>query len=87
VFQGLITSADRVYILEDRGRRAGVQRVFSRASGEEHDLEPTLLHSLASGKDLDRYGFKALRHMLLFPYRRGEDGEMRLVSHEELANL
>lgn len=86
IFQGLITSADPIYIVEDRGRRGINRLVYSRASQSAVELEPDLLHTLASGVDVERYAFRPLKHLLLFPYRR-DDGQMRLVSEEELARL
>ena len=86
IFTGLQTGADQIYILEDRGRRGDNQVVYSRASGQELELEPTLLHPLASGSDVSRYAFEPLRGLLLFPYRR-ERGQMRLLTPNELAAL
>jgi len=86
IFQGLITSADDVYVLEDRGERGGRRVVFSRASGSELELEPDLLHPLASGGDVDRYAFRSLSNLLLFPYARGGAG-MRLLRLDELGRL
>lgn len=83
IFQGLITSADQIYILEDRGMRGDKRRVFSRASGRELELEPDLLHPLASGADVERYAFRPLDSLLLFPYCRDE-GSMRLLTPAEL---
>lgn len=87
IFQGLITSADPVYVLEDRGVRGGRRRVWSRASERELELEPDLLRPLASGRDVDRHAFHPLRQLLLFPYRRGDDGAMRLLDEAELTAL
>ncbi|MGH2744115.1 MAG: Eco57I restriction-modification methylase domain-containing protein [Thermoleophilaceae bacterium] len=86
IFQGLITSADPVYILEDRGGRGMNRAVYSRALGEELELEPDLLHPLASGVDVERYAFRPLGNFLLFPYRR-DRGQMRLLTPDELAAL
>jgi hypothetical protein len=86
IFQGLITSADSVYVLEDRGERAGLRVVFSRASSRELELEPDLLRPLASGVDVERYAFRSLPDLLLFPYVR-DGGGMRLVTRDELAAL
>jgi hypothetical protein len=73
IFQGLITGADEVYILLDRGPGpGGTRRVWSVASKRELVLEPSLLHELASGEDVERYGFTTLSKLLLFPYRAGE---------------
>jgi Eco57I restriction-modification methylase/N-6 DNA Methylase len=86
IFTGLQTNADPIYILEDRGPRGVNRLVYSRLSAEEYELEPDLLHSLASGGDVDRYAFRPLPDLLLFPYRR--DGrQMRLLTESELDTL
>lgn len=87
VFTGLQTSADPVFVLEDRGRSGALRRVLSHASGEVLELEENLLHPLASGLDVERYAFRPVRSLLLFPYRRDEKGAMRLLSPSELGAL
>lgn len=84
IFQGLITSADDVYVLDDRGWRGGRRLVWSRASEREVELEPDLLHPLASGVDVERYAFRPLGSLLLFPYQL-KDGQMRLLTQDELS--
>lgn len=86
IFTGLQTNADEIYIVEDRGRRGLNRLVYSRASGEELEVEPDLLHPLASGVDVERYAFRPLGSLLLFPYRR-DDADMQLLTAEELAAL
>ena len=86
IFQGLITSADPIYVLADRGMRGGRRVVYSKALDAELELEPELLHPLASGVDVERYAFRPLGSLLLFPYQR-DDGAMRLLTPEELASL
>lgn len=85
VFTGLQTSADPIYILEDRGLRDG-RRVVVGAEGNEIELEPGLLRPLASGPDVERYTLRTLGSLLLFPYRRRE-GRMELVTEDELRSL
>jgi type I restriction-modification system DNA methylase subunit len=85
IFTGLQTSADPIYILQYRGRRGG--RVFVvDASGRELELEPDLLHPLASGPDVERYALRELESMLLFPYVR-DGAAMRLLREDELRGL
>jgi len=86
IFTGLQTSADPIYIVEDRGRRGTNRVVYSRASGRELELEPDLLHPLASGTDVERYAFRPLRSLLLFPYRLS-NGEMHLLGAGALDRL
>jgi hypothetical protein len=83
IFTGLQTNADDVYIVEDRGWRGGLRIVWSHASRGELELEPDLLHPLASGVDVERYAFRPLTSLLLFPYVRDGD-TMRLVLQDEL---
>ena len=85
IFQGLITGADPIYILEDGGLRDG-RRVVVDRDGREVELEPDLLRPLASGSDVERYALRTLRSLLLFPYRR-RDGRMQLLSEDELRAL
>jgi hypothetical protein len=86
IFQGLITGADDVYLLEDRGERAGLRVVWSHASQREVEMEPNLLRQLASGSDVERFAFRQLTSLLLFPYTR-DNGQMRLVDSTELERL
>lgn len=86
IFTGLQTSADPIYIVDDRGTRTGGRLVYSKASDRELLLEPDLLHPLASGTEVARYAFEPLGKLLLFPYRRG-DGGMELLSSGDLARL
>jgi hypothetical protein len=85
IFQGLITGADPIYIVEDRGMRDGKRRVATK-QGVELDLEPDLLHPLASGLDVERYALRTLNSLLLFPYRRVQE-KMRLLTEEEMRAL
>ena len=87
IFQGLITSADPVYMLEDRGWKGSQRLVFSRATNREMALEPELLHPIASGSDVDPYSFCPLTQLILFPYRRRSDGEMELVPWRAIEEL
>ena len=86
IFQGLITGDDPVYILEDRGPAVGGRRLYSRAAEKEVVLESELLHPMGSGPDVERFAFKPLRNVILFPYRRSA-GKMSLISASSLAEL
>lgn len=85
IFQGLITGADPILILEDRGRR-GALRIVATLEGDEFEIEPDLVHPLASGSDVERYALRSLRTVLIFPYRRGDAG-MQLLSEHEMQAL
>ena len=69
VFQGLITSADKVYTVLRRGvEQGGRTRAYSRATGKEYILEDSLLHPLVQGKAVSRYRVNWADEMLIFPY-------------------
>jgi hypothetical protein len=87
IFTGLQTSADAIYIVEDLGQVGGLRRVRSKASDRVLELEADFLHPLASGGDVQRYAFAPIRHLLLFPYRRKDDGEMELIPWDRLEDL
>ena len=83
VFQGLVTSADRVYTLLLRGiSDSGEVRVYSRATGKEHVIESTLLKQLVDGKAIRRFWATLGEERLLFPYRVSE-GRAALIPAEE----
>jgi len=68
IFQGLKTSADKVYIVEEIVREAKRVKVFSRANNTEYWLETDLLHPLIKGGDSRRYYFTRTNRLILFPY-------------------
>ena len=86
IFTGLQTSADPVYIVEDRGPSANGRRVYSQQSAREFELESDLLHPRASGRDIDRWSVNPLKNLLIFPYEPSGNG-MRLLSPEALGHL
>ena len=70
VFQGLITSADKVYSLQAQGHLdRDTIKVYSRSSGQQLELETALLKPLLSGKDVKRYVSLWQNQLLLFPYK------------------
>jgi type I restriction-modification system DNA methylase subunit len=80
VFQGLVTGADPVFILSDRGKG----RYFSEATGEIHRMESDLMHPLCKGSvNLRRYYVSELTKSILFPYKLVV-GKAQLLPVEEL---
>jgi len=86
IFQGLITSADKVYILEKRSEPSeGVIKVYSHSLVQEFKLESALLKPLLSGKDIERYGSPIPDRLLLFPYKVTQ-GKAELMLPQEFAS-
>lgn len=78
IFQGLKTSADDIYIVDELDRRANKVRVFSHETESEHWLESALLHRLVKGGDSRRYVLADPYRLILFPYAP-DDGRVELI--------
>jgi len=87
IFQGIKTSADKIYIVEEVDRKARGIRVLSREAGKEYWLEPDLLHPLIKGGDSKRYRLTRTRRYILFPYAPQKDGKVELIPSETLKVL
>ncbi len=68
IFQGIKTSADKIYIVEEIERTAGRVKVYSREKEAEYWLEPDLVHPLIKGGDSKRYSLSRTNRLILFPY-------------------
>jgi len=86
IFQGLVTSADKVYTLEKRGEPSeGIIKVYSHSLEQELKLESALLKPLLSGKDIEQYSSPIPNRLLLFPYKVME-GKAELILPQEFAS-
>jgi len=75
IFQGIKTSADKIYIVEEKERQKGRVKIYSKEKDAEFWLEPDLLHPLIKGGDSKRYRLSRTNRLLLFPYAsQGENG-------------
>ena len=69
IFTGLQTSADDIYHLQLKELdKEGRARVFSKALGQDIELESDLLKPLLSGRHIQRYYANHDDVVLLFPY-------------------
>ena len=84
IFQGIKTSADKIYIVEEVDRKPRGVRVLSRETEKEYWLEPDLLHPLIKGGDSKRYRLTRTHRRILFPYAPQRDGKMDLIPSEKL---
>ncbi len=83
VFQGLITSADKVYHLKKvKESRIGVIQVHSEALQKDVEMESAVLKPLVSGKHVSRYAVAPVQTLLLFPYDV-QDGKAQLIPASE----
>lgn len=80
IFQGIITGADKIFILvrEDSGL------FYSNESGKEYNLEKELLHPLLKGsKHIRRYRSETSEKFVIFPYKI-IDNKAVSIDEEEL---
>ncbi len=86
IFQGLVTGADPIYILEAKElkRSRGLVKVFSKATANEYILEPECLKPAFKGGLIDSYYWDEPRHLIIFPYSLGEKPALRTA--EDLKN-
>jgi hypothetical protein len=80
IFQGIKTSADKIYIVEEVERQKNRVKAFSRQKGAEYWLEPDLLHPLIKGGDSRRYSLSRTNRLILFPYAEQEGGVVGLIT-------
>ena len=79
IFQGIKTSADKIYIVEEVERSSGVVRVYSQQTESEHDLEPDLLHPLVKGGDSHAYSLTTTNRLVIFPYQARGSASSTLI--------
>jgi hypothetical protein len=88
IFQGLKTSADKIYIVEELARKDGLIQVFCRQDERTYWLEAGLLHPLIKGGDSQRFCLSRTQRLILFPYvPQGENKKVgllpeRLLEHD-----
>lgn len=84
IFQGLITSADKIYHLERVGR--GQYRCAPAGSPPYIvEIEDAIMKPLVSGPEAKRYEEPETDTYLLFPYARDARGNMQLIGEEVVA--
>jgi adenine-specific DNA-methyltransferase len=84
IFQGIKTSADKIYIVEELHRSKSVVRVHSHQTGKDHDIESTLLHPLIKGGDSRAFCLSTTTRLILFPYEAAKDGTVDLIPASRL---
>lgn len=71
IFQGLKTSADKVYILDVVKRKKSSIVIYSPALEKEFELESGPLKPLIKGGQMRRYLIEDTQRVVLFPYDKG----------------
>ena len=68
IFQGLKTSADKIYIVEELSRQADKIKVFCPFDNKEYWLEDELLFTLIKGGEGKRFSILKTNRLILYPY-------------------
>jgi len=68
IFQGLKTSADKIYIVRKVEEDANQYIIFSPQNDKSYKVEKVLFHPLIKGGDSLGYVFAATQLLILFPY-------------------
>ena len=84
IFQGIKTSADKIYIVEERSRTKSKVRIYSPQTEREHEVEPDLFHPLIKGGDSRAYILTKTERLILFPYATDDNGDASLISSATL---
>ncbi len=79
IFQGIKTSADKIYIVEEVSRTKSEVCIFSHQTEQEHRLEPDLLHPLIKGGDSKSYAMSRTNRLILFPYAKNDSDKADLI--------
>jgi hypothetical protein len=85
VFQGTGTRADKVYLVEPKGQKGKLVRVYSYEKEAEYLLEPVFLKPALRGRSIKRYGAEG-DLLLIVPYEI-VNGKSVLVPEKKLASV
>jgi type I restriction-modification system DNA methylase subunit len=82
IFQGIKTSADKIFIVDELARKGEVVKIYSPEKSTEYSLESHLLHPLIKGGDSKRYYLAETKRLILFPYAGRNGGNVELISEK-----
>lgn len=82
IFQGLKTSADKIYIVKKLSEENGKLRFSCPQDDCIYEAESKLFHTLIKGGDSKKYYFRETELMILFPYNDGSLIKSELLKRE-----
>ncbi len=83
IFQGLATSADKIYIVKSVRHLGNLTEIYSEETGQNHIIENEMLKKVIKGKETKKYGFDYQDRYLIHPYILNKD-DYRLIEPELL---
>ena len=79
-FQGLKTSADKLYMVERQSKKGNVCRVINGFK-ESIEVEQTILRPVVKGEHVDRYSTDRSAQMyIIYPYSVDSNGQAKLIT-------
>jgi hypothetical protein len=85
IFQGIATSADKIYVLKIIEELKNTYRVYSNELDEEFEIEKGLVRPFLMGKDVKRYLAPKAKNVVIFPYLIA-DGKAELMTQNYIQN-
>ena len=86
IFQGLVTGADNVFILERKGiseKEGGIVSAYSKALDRDIKIEASILKPLLKGQEIKRYSTPLWKYCIIFPYNI-ENRKATLIPKDEM---
>jgi hypothetical protein len=82
IFQGIATSADKIYVLEVVADKGDIIRCYSKQLEKEIDIEKSLTKPFLMGKDVHRYQTPIVDNVVIFPYVLKKDKALLMTQRE-----
>ena len=82
IFQGLKTSADKIYILKKLSETESTYHVYSEEQNKEFELEKTFLFPLIKGGNSRPFTILGTELVILFPYQNGRLVELDKIKKD-----
>ncbi len=84
IFQGIKTSADKIFIVEEIEKKEKFSKIYSYEKDNEYYIEKDLLHPLIKGGNSKRYKILPTSKLLIFPYKKVNETSFELISKREM---
>ncbi len=86
IFQGLVTGADKVFVLEEVNQLDNGDRTVRDQSGMEWILESEILKPFINKITVSTYETPGHHHWIIFPYHLTEDKKAELIPVEKISS-
>jgi predicted type IV restriction endonuclease len=87
IFQGLKTSADKVYLLHVQTTRGGLL-IARNALGEAVEIEKACVKPIVKGEHVQRYSIDTSSHMyIIYPYELSDSGQVELMPEHTIKRV